>query len=245
MEKVFGVHAARALLGSRPKAIKKAWLLKGRDDPRFEPMRAELQNLPIELFAVDRHELDVMVEGNHQGVVLEVSPADVYPEGYIEQRLAEVESNGKVPLVLVLDQVQDPHNLGACIRSADAAGADLVIAPRKQSASLTSTVRKVACGACETTPFVQVTNLSRTLKKLQEAGLWIVGAAGEADKSLYEQDFTGPTALVMGAEGKGMRRLTREHCDHLASLPMAGGVSSLNVSVATGIFLFEAVRQRA
>lgn len=244
MEKVFGVHAARALLDSRPKAIKKAWLLKGRDDPRFEPLRSELENLPVELFAVDRGELDEMVEGNHQGVVLEVSPAEVYPEGYIEQCLAVAESNGKVPLVLVLDQVQDPHNLGACIRSADAAGVDLVIAPRKQSASLTATVRKVACGACETTPFVQVTNLSRTLKKLQEAGLWIVGAAGEADKELYEQDFSVPTALVMGAEGKGMRRLTREHCDHLASLPMAGGVSSLNVSVATGIFLFEVVRQR-
>jgi 23S rRNA (guanosine2251-2'-O)-methyltransferase len=244
MEKVFGVHAAQALLDSRPKAIKKAWLLCGRDDPRFEPLRSALENLPVELFAVDRNELDEMVEGNHQGVILEVSPAEVYPEGYIEQCLAVAESNGKVPLVLVLDQVQDPHNLGACIRSADAAGVDLVIAPRKQSASLTSTVRKVACGACETTPFVQVTNLSRTLKKLQEAGLWVVGAAGEADKSLYEQDFTVPTALVMGAEGKGMRRLTREHCDHLASLPMAGGVSSLNVSVATGIFLFEAVRQR-
>ncbi|MDQ2695720.1 MAG: 23S rRNA (guanosine(2251)-2'-O)-methyltransferase RlmB, partial [Pseudomonadota bacterium] len=148
------------------------------------------------------------------------------------------------PLLLVLDQVQDPHNLGACLRSADAAGVAAVIAPADRAAGLTATVRKVACGAAETVPFVAVTNLARALRRLQDQGLWIVGGAGEAEKNLYETDLTGPTAIVLGAEGKGLRRLTRECCDVLARIPLAGRVESLNVAVAAGVFLFEAVRQR-
>jgi 23S rRNA (guanosine2251-2'-O)-methyltransferase len=148
------------------------------------------------------------------------------------------------PLLLVLDGVTDPHNLGACLRSADAAGALAVIVPKDKSATLTPVVRKVACGAAEVIPLVAVTNLARTLEKLQQRGLWVVGTAGEAEVSIYDQDLTGPTILIMGAEGKGMRRLTREHCDYLVNLPMAGSVSSLNVSVATGVCLFEAQRQR-
>jgi len=148
------------------------------------------------------------------------------------------------PLLLVLDGVTDVHNFGACLRSADAAGAHGVIVAKDKAAPLNATVRKVACGAAEVVPVYQVTNLSRTLAKLKDAGVWITGTAGEAEASVFEIDMTGPTALVMGAEGKGMRRLTREACDNLAKLPMAGQVSSLNVSVATGICLFEAVRQR-
>jgi len=140
--------------------------------------------------------------------------------------------------------VTDPHNLGACLRSADAAGALAVIVPKDKSATLTAVVRKVACGAAEVLPLVAVTNLARTLEKLQKRGLWIVGTAGEATQEIYDVDMSGPTVVVMGAEGKGMRRLTREHCDHLARLPMGGSVSSLNVSVATGVCLFEVVRQR-
>ena len=140
--------------------------------------------------------------------------------------------------------VSDPRNLGACLRSADAAGALAVIVPKDKSATLTPVVRKVACGAAEVIPLVAVTNLARTLEKLQQRGLWVVGTAGEAEVSIYDQDLTGPTILIMGAEGKGMRRLTREHCDYLVHLPMAGSVSSLNVSVATGVCLFEAQRQR-
>ena len=147
-------------------------------------------------------------------------------------------------MLLVLDGVTDPHNLGACLRSADAAGALAVIVPKDKSATLTPVVRKVACGAAEVIPLVAVTNLARTLEKLQQRGLWVVGTAGEAEVSIYDQDLTGPTILIMGAEGKGMRRLTREHCDYLVNLPMAGSVSSLNVSVATGVCLFEAQRQR-
>jgi 23S rRNA (guanosine2251-2'-O)-methyltransferase len=149
-----------------------------------------------------------------------------------------------VPLLLVLDGVTDPHNLGACLRSADAAGVQAVIVPKDRSASLTPVVRKVACGAAETVPLVAVTNLARTLKQLQQRGLWVVGTAGEAQQYIYELDLKIPTVIVMGAEGAGMRRLTRENCDYLARLPMAGGVSSLNVSVAAGVCLFEAVRQR-
>jgi 23S rRNA (guanosine2251-2'-O)-methyltransferase len=149
------------------------------------------------------------------------------------------------PMLLVLDGVTDPHNLGACLRSAEAAGVDAVIVPKDKSADLNATVRKVACGAAETMPFVRVTNLARTLEKLKQQGIWLYGTAGEAAQSVFEVDLKGPVALVMGAEGKGMRRLTREHCDYLVNLPMAGAVSSLNVSVATGICLFEAVRQRA
>jgi 23S rRNA (guanosine2251-2'-O)-methyltransferase len=148
------------------------------------------------------------------------------------------------PFLLVLDGVTDPHNLGACLRSADAAGVHAVIVPRDRSAQLNATAKKVACGAAENVPLIRVTNLARTLRLLQEMNVWVVGTAGEADHTLYQSKMTGPMALVMGAEGEGMRRLTREHCDELISIPMAGTVSSLNVSVATGICLFEAVRQR-
>ena len=148
------------------------------------------------------------------------------------------------PLVLVLDGVQDPHNLGACLRSADAAGVSVVIVPKDNSVGITNVVRTTACGAAETVPFVMVTNLARTLRDLKEAGIWIVGLAGEGKQKLYEVDLKGPIAIVMGAEGKGLRRLTRETCDFVVKIPMRGTVSSLNVSVATGVALFEAVRQR-
>jgi len=141
--------------------------------------------------------------------------------------------------------VQDPHNLGACLRSADAAGAHAVIIPKDRSSPLNGTARKVASGAAESVPVVQVTNLARTLRELKERNIWLVGAAGETDKSIYDTDLKGPMAIVMGAEGQGLRRLTKEHCDFLAYIPMAGVVESLNVSVATGICLFEAVRQRS
>ncbi|HNK33664.1 MAG TPA: 23S rRNA (guanosine(2251)-2'-O)-methyltransferase RlmB, partial [Plasticicumulans sp.] len=145
---------------------------------------------------------------------------------------------------LVLDGVTDPHNLGACLRVADGAGAHAVLAPNDRAAGLTPTVRKVACGAAEHVPFIPVTNLARTLRELKQRGIWLVGAAGEAEADLYAMDLAGPVALVLGAEEKGLRRLTREECDYLAHIPMTGTVESLNVSVATGVFLFEALRQR-
>ena len=168
-----------------------------------------------------------------QGVVIQVND--------LPDLIASLEQ----PFFLILDGVTDPHNLGACLRSADAAGVHAVIVPRDRSAQLNATAKKVACGAAENVPLIRVTNLARTMRLLQEENVWIVGTAGEADHTLFQSKMTGPMALVMGAEGEGMRRLTREHCDELISIPMAGSVSSLNVSVATGICLFEAVRQRS
>ena len=164
---------------------------------------------------------------------------------YQENDLPDLLAAHAQPFLLILDGVTDPHNLGACLRSADAAGVHAVIVPKDRSAQLNATAKKVACGAAESVPLIRVTNLARTMRLLQEENVWIVGTAGEADHTLFQSKMTGPLALVMGAEGEGMRRLTREHCDELISIPMAGSVSSLNVSVATGICLFEAVRQRS
>jgi 23S rRNA (guanosine2251-2'-O)-methyltransferase len=178
---------------------------------------------------------------NHQGVLAQCRAAAERTEGELPGLLASLSGPA---LLLVLDGIQDPHNLGACLRSADAAGAQAVILPKDNAAPITPVVRKVASGAAEVLPVFQVTNLARTLDELKDAGVWLIGAAGEAEQTLYDVDLRGPVALVLGAEGTGLRRLTREKCDHLARIPMAGTVESLNVSVATGIFLFEAVRQR-
>ena len=241
LEKIYGIHAVEALLRHHPKRVKQVWLAEGRSDPRVQTLITLADESRVPVGNAERREMDVWVEGVHQGVVADVSPSQVWGEAMLNELLDRTEG---APLILVLDGVTDPHNLGACLRTADAAGALAVIVPKDKSATLTPTVRKVACGAAEVIPLVAVTNLAATLKKLQQRGLWIVGTAGEAEQELYEQDMTGPTILIMGAEGKGMRRLTREHCDYLVRLPMAGSVSSLNVSVATGVCLFEAQRQR-
>ena len=165
--------------------------------------------------------------------------------GQHEADLAAIVEQQAKPFILILDGVTDPHNLGAILRSADAAGVHAVVAPKDRSVKLTSVVRKVACGAAESVPFITVTNLARTLRELQDAGVWIVGTAGETETLVYDADLKGPLAIVLGAEGEGLRRLTRETCDSLVKIPMFGTVSSLNVSVAAGICLFEAVRQRS
>lgn len=241
LEKIYGVHAVEALLRHHPKRVKQVWLAEGRSEPRVQALVELATQNKVAIGQAERREMDVWVEGVHQGVVADVSPSQVWGEAMLDELLDRTEG---APLLLVLDGVTDPHNLGACLRSADAAGALAVIVPKDKSATLTPVVRKVACGAAEVIPLVAVTNLARTLEKLQQRGLWVVGTAGEAEVSIYDQDLTGPTILIMGAEGKGMRRLTREHCDYLVNLPMAGSVSSLNVSVATGVCLFEAQRQR-
>ena len=241
LEQVYGVHAVEALLRHQPRRVKQLWLAEGRQDPRVQTLVELATQQRISVGQRERRELDEWAEGVHQGVVAEVSPSQVWGEAMLEELLDRHEG---VPLLLVLDGVTDPHNLGACLRTADAAGALAVVVPKDKSATLNATVRKVACGAAEVMPLVAVTNLARTLEKLQKRGLWVVGTAGEADQEIYQQDLRGPLVLVMGAEGKGMRRLTREHCDFLVKLPMAGSVSSLNVSVAAGVCLFEALRQR-
>ena len=178
--------------------------------------------------------------GQHQGVIARVKAV----KQLNDKDLAVLVEKTETPFLLILDGVTDPHNLGACLRNADAAGVHGVIVPRDNSVGLTPTVSKVACGAAEVVPLFQVTNLARTMKSLQEKGIWIVGAAGEAEHDLYKADLKGSLAIAMGSEDKGLRRLTRESCDSLVSIPMTGSVSSLNVSVATGVCLFEAVRQR-
>lgn len=242
-EIVFGLHSVQALLKSAPQRVLELYCLQGRADQRLQKLLkiAEAEGMSVQ--TMGRAKLDALSEGeNHQGVVARCRPGEVHDEAFL---LRLLESLGHTPLLLVLDGVTDPHNLGACLRSAEAAGVDAVIAPKDKSAGLSPVARKVASGAAEVLPFVPVTNLARTLKKLQDAGVWLVGAAGEADATLYQADLKGPIALVMGAEGEGLRRLTRETCDYLIKIPMAGSVSSLNVSVATGVCLFEAVRQRA
>lgn len=241
-ELVFGLHAVQALLDRAPKRVRRLLLVRGRVDQRVQALLDAAEAQGINQQRVTPEELDRLAEGGvHQGVVAEVTASQLWSEDMLGHLLDRLEGT---PLLLVLDGVTDPHNLGACLRSADAAGAQAVIIPRDRSAGLTPVVRKVACGAAETVPLVAVTNLARTLKQLQQRGLWVVGTAGEADQLLYQVDLKVPSVIVMGAEGSGMRRLTREHCDYLAKLPMAGGVSSLNVSVAAGVCLFEAVRQR-
>lgn len=241
LENVYGVHAVEALLRHHPKRVKQLLLADGRSEPRMQVLRDLAAAERIQISAISRRELDEQIDGVHQGVVAKVSPSQIWGEQMLDELLDRLEVP---PLLLVLDGVTDPHNLGACLRTADAAGVHAVIIPKDKSATLNATVRKVACGAAEVVPLVAVTNLVRSLQKLQQKGLWVVGAAGEAEQTLYQQDMTGPLILVMGAEGAGMRRLTRETCDFLVNLPMQGSVSSLNVSVATGVCLFEAQRQR-
>lgn len=238
---IFGLHAVEALLQRQPDRILRLCLYQERNDKKMETILHLAKKQGVTIEQASRQELDRMTqEANHQGVVACCTKSSVYSESDLKQLLQQTDSP---PLVLVLDGVQDPHNLGACFRSADAAGVHAIIAPKDKSVGLTPVVSKVASGAMETVPFVQVTNLVRALEILKEMGIWIYGAAGEATQTIYQTDFSGPTAIVLGAEGAGLRRLTREHCDVLVKIPMRGSVSSLNVSVATGVFLFEVVRQ--
>lgn len=239
---IYGLHAAEAVLSRDPGRVRAAKLLRGRDDARIEDIEARCKAADVPVTRVAREELDRASGGaRHQGVVLEVRPAEAGNEADLRD---VVQAAPEGLLLLVLDGVTDPHNLGACLRSADAAGVHAVIAPRDRAAGLNPVVRKVASGAAETVLFVQVTNLARTLRWLKDQGVWIVGTAGDGADPLWAADLTGPTAVVMGSEGAGMRRLTRDLCDSVVHLPMTGSVASLNVSVATGVVLFEALRQR-
>lgn len=242
-EHIYGIHAVRAFLRNAPERFIEVYALKGREDKRLQPLLNELHQLGISVQFVNRQTLDKKADGEvHQGIMARVQPAKELNENDLARLLRAC----PMPLLLVLDGVTDPHNLGACLRTADAAGATAVIVPKDKSAQLNATARKVACGAAEVVPLIRVTNLARTLRELQQDhNIWVVGTAGEATETLYQTQLTGALALVMGAEGDGMRRLTRECCDQLISIPMAGSVSSLNVSVATGVCLFEIVRQRS
>jgi len=240
-EWLYGLHAMEAVISREPERLIELFVLKGRDDDKLRNIINQARRFGISIQFCQRKVLDDKVNGEqHQGIVARAKPGRVFDEKDLDEIVAQQDN----PFLLVLDGVTDPHNLGACLRSADAAGVHAVVVTKDKSANLTPTARKVACGAAETVPLIQVTNLARTLRTIQEAGVWVMGTAGEADQLIYDVRLNGPVALVMGAEGKGMRRLTREVCDELIKLPMAGSVSSLNVSVATGVCLYEIVRQR-
>ncbi|HLG53540.1 MAG TPA: 23S rRNA (guanosine(2251)-2'-O)-methyltransferase RlmB [Steroidobacteraceae bacterium] len=239
---VCGWHAVRGVLARRPADIVCLMVAQDRDDVRQRELRQLAAKHGLTLVATTSAELDRLCGGvRHQGAVAEVRPSTALNENDLLDLLVGATSPA---LVLVLDGVTDPHNLGACLRSADAAGVVAVVAPRDRAVGLTPAVRKVAAGAAETTPFAQVTNLARTLRDLKSAGLWIIGTAADAERELFDAQLTGPLAIVMGSEGQGMRRLTRECCDFCVRLPMLGAIESLNVSVAAGVVLFEALRQR-
>lgn len=241
-ETVVGWHAVLAVLKQAPERVLSIRLDGARKGPRSKQLleAARAAGVAVELTSVETLDREAG-PANHQGVVAHCRAATERTEGELPGFVTGLPAPA---LLLVLDGVQDPHNLGACLRSADAAGVQGVILPKDNAAPLTAVVRKVASGAAESLPLFQVTNLARALDALKEAGVWLVGAAGDAEQALYDVDLRVPVALVLGAEAGGLRRLTREKCDHLARIPMAGTVESLNVSVATGIFLFEAVRQR-
>jgi 23S rRNA (guanosine2251-2'-O)-methyltransferase len=239
---IFGLHAVTALIEKHPERIIRLLYAEQRGDKKMEALLSLARQQDVDVTQASRAELDgVTHDGNHQGVAALCEKAKNFSERDLAAMLEDLSSPA---LLLILDGVQDPHNLGACFRSADAAGVLAIIAPKDKSASITPVVSKVASGAAETIPFIQVTNLARTLDQLKELGVWIYGAAGEADSTIYQTDFTGHIAIVMGSEGEGLRRLTREKCDGLVKIPMTGSVESLNVSVATGVILFEVVRQR-
>src|SRR5574343_607749 len=237
---IYGFHAVTSKLRHDPGAIKEIMIDAGRQDARARDLlkHAELQG--IRVIATDNKRLDGMApDGKHQGVVARIEGGRKV--AHLDDVLDTLEEPA---FLLVLDGVTDPRNLGACLRVADAAGVHAVIAPKDRAVGLTDVAAKTACGAAETVPYVTVTNLARTLRELQEREIWVVGTAGEAEAGLYEAEWPQATAWVLGAEGEGMRRLTRENCDQLVHIPMHGSVESLNVSVAAGVCLFEARRRR-
>ncbi len=241
---VCGIHAVLAALRDEAGEVSGVWIDQDRGDPRIRKIAAVARERGVAIHHVPRARLEELAGGvRHQGVVARCrGTAPLLQERDLEQLLEGLEEPA---FLLVLDGVQDPHNLGACLRSADAAGSQCVVVPRDRAASLTPAVRKVAAGAAEHVPLIQVTNLARTLRSLKAHGIWIVGTSTEAETSVYQADLRGPVALVLGSEHKGLRRLTRDHCDTLVRIPLRGAVDSLNVSVAAGVCLFEALRQRA
>ena len=240
MKVLAGFHAVTARLRQRPETVNEIYIDATRKDGRAKDLKQLAERLNVRLIPVDSKRLDGMSGGaRHQGVVAQAQDVDM-PK-FIEDVLDGLQ---EPPLLLILDGVQDPHNLGACLRVADGAGAHAVIAPKDRSVGLTLAAIKVASGAAETVPYIPVTNLARTMRDLKERGIWLIGTDDEAPESIYKAKLEGPLALVLGAEGEGLRRLTKDTCDGLVSIPMMGSVESLNVSVASGVCLYEARRRR-
>ena len=240
MKTLTGFHAVTSRLRQKPESVREIYVDVARTDARAKELRELAKRLDVRVISVDMGRLDGMAGGvRHQGVVAQADDLDM-PK-FVEDVL---EGLTEPPLLLILDGVQDPHNLGACLRVADGAGAHAVIAPKDRSVGLTTAAIKVASGAAESVPYIVVTNLARTMRDLKERGIWMIGADDSAPESIYQAKLDGAIALVLGAEGEGLRRLTKESCDWLVSIPMLGAVSSLNVSVASGVCLYEARRRR-
>ena len=238
-ETIYGVHAVEKFVKQAPQAVYSIIFVKGRLNKRQQALYDQAKKLDLKIEQWNKAQLDKS-EINHQGVAAVVEKQ----KDLSEKDLVSIFEQADQPLFLFLDEVQDPHNLGAILRTADAIGVDAVVIPKHNSAGMNATVKKVACGAAESVKLIVVSNLVRTMQSLQKEGMWMIGLAGETDQTIYTQDFKGSIGIVMGSEGTGLRRLTREACDHLAAIPMVGVVESLNVSVATGVTLYEVYRQR-
>ena len=235
-----GFHAVEAALDDAEKKPREVLIVGGRKDARMSALLTLAQRRSVTVRTISKDQMDMLAPGlRHQGVIAAVEAADYQGEEALELPATPDR------LVLALDGVQDPHNLGACLRTAEAAGVTAVLIPKDRAVGLTPVARKAAAGAAERVPVIAVTNLVRSLERLKELGYWVTGLAGEAEESLYQCDLTGPTVIVMGGEGEGMRRLTRETCDKLVRIPMQGKIESLNVSVAASVCLYESVRQRS
>ena len=241
---LFGFHAVGVRLKTAPASIIEVYFESTRRDARMRQFLERAREAGVRLIEADALRIAKLAGSHgHQGVAARVQPLEQARS--LDDLLEQLEPTGEPPLLLVLDGITDPHNLGACLRVADGAGAHAVIAPKDHAAGINATVAKVASGAAETMPYFMVTNLARTLGELKERNIWVIGTSDDAPKTLYQVDLKGPVALVLGAEGAGMRQLTRKTCDELVSIPMAGAVESLNVSVASGVCLYEALRQRS
>lgn len=243
-EQIFGLHAVNQVLETSPDRILNVWIQEAINSDSVRTLQDEANKLGLSVQIVPRSTLSRMTKNqNHQGVIIEVKPAKKKTDNDLDGVLEQNKDNN--PLYLILDSVQDPHNLGACIRTADAVGVTAIIIPKDRAASINETVRKVASGAVENVTVISVVNLVRAIKKIKESGAWVVGADGSAEESIYDMNLKVPTAIIMGGEGKGMRESVLKECDYVASLPILGQIESLNVSVATGVILYEAIRQRS
>lgn len=237
-ELIYGIHAVESALQHSCESVLGIWMQQGRKDKKVQGIISLAQRHGVSIEAISSDKMKKKCpDANHQGVI-----ANIRSTKKNAATLEDILDKEKL-LLLILDGVQDPHNIGACMRTADAAGVDAIIISKNRSPGLTAVVRKVASGAAETVPYIQVSNLARAMQQLQDSNVWVVGTSGDSNSSIFEINVTPRMAIVMGSEGKGMRRLTRENCDELVSIPMAGSVESLNISVATGISLFEVRRK--
>ena len=242
---LYGIHPVESAIHNDPEHIQQIWIDQHARNPRLLKLKQEAERKRLTIHTVSEQELFQQCRSQkHQGVVIAYQDRPLHQEGFLLECVAQVLENKKVPLLLALDGMTDPHNLGACLRTADSAGVHAVIIPKDKAVGITPVVRKVASGAAERIPVVRVTNLGRCLDALKQKGLWVTGTSDQATQSLYDIDFTVPSVIVIGSEGSGMRHSIMQRCDHLAAIPMLGTVSSLNASVASGVCLFEAIRQR-